>query len=205
MVVSEDHGSEFIAIADYLNSAYEQMGTERGIAVFLVRLTVERVGEAYVPRFTVVSRPNSWLVAVHGDDELSERTVSAFLAASSDSVRGALKQILEQWTTRPGASIRINTKSTSLSLDYPYVAGQPPRSVYVIYGNGLMTVNRGYFIEFGSLPEQQVRLLDESLRAHFPTLNDKPYYPSVAAPDPIQTARFADWLINAMRAADPLP
>ena len=33
VVIAEDHGSEFIAIADYLNSAYEQLGTEKGIAV----------------------------------------------------------------------------------------------------------------------------------------------------------------------------
>jgi len=63
-----------------------------------------------------------------------------------------------------------------------------------------MTVNRGYYIEFGSLSEEQTSRLDEALRRHFPGLGDKPYYPSVSAPDPTQTAMFADWLITLVGA-----
>jgi hypothetical protein len=199
VVISEDHGAEFIAIADYLNSAYEQMGQDRGIAIFLVRLTVEQIGEAFVPRFTVVSRPNSWLVAVHGDEEAVDRTVSTFLEACADPARETFRRILDSWATRPGASMRINARSASISLDYPYVAGQPERSVFVVYSNGVMTVNRGYFVEFGSLSEDRVVQLDAALHRHISALNDKPYYPSVAAPDPKQTSLFADWLIDFMR------
>jgi hypothetical protein len=68
----------------------------------------------------------------------------------------------------------------------------------MLYGTGVMTVNRGYFVELGSLSEEQVGQLDEALRRHFPALNDKPYYPSVPAPDPTETALFAEWLIGIM-------
>jgi hypothetical protein len=198
VVISEDHGAEFVAIADYLNSAYEQMGQDRGIAVFLVRLTVERIGKSFVPRFSVVSRPNTWLEAVHGDEEIGARTVSAFLESCTESVRDSFKTILEEWAARPAASMRINPKSASVSLDLPYVPGQTSRSVYVLYGSGVMTVNRGYFIEFGSLSEERVRQLDEALQRHFPALKERPYYPSVPRPDPTQTAEFANWLIALM-------
>jgi hypothetical protein len=201
VVVSEDHGAEFVASADYLNSAYEQLGQDRGIAVFLVRVTVEQIGTAFVPRFTVVSRPNTWLVAVHGEGDVGAGSVTAFLDATIEAARGKFQAILEQWSARPGASMHTSPKSASVSLDYPYVPGQSPRSVFVLYGTGAMTVNRGYFVEFGGLSEERVRQLDEALKRHFPALNDKPYYPSVTAPDPRETAHFADWLIHFMAAA----
>lgn len=36
VVIAEDHAREFVAIADYLNTAYEELGPKKGIAVFLV-------------------------------------------------------------------------------------------------------------------------------------------------------------------------
>ncbi|SDM41465.1 hypothetical protein SAMN05660642_02453 [Geodermatophilus siccatus] len=203
VVIAEDHGSEFIAIADYLNSAYEQLGSEKGIAVFLVQVTAEQVGQAIVPRFTVVARPNTWLTAVHGQDDGGPRSVTALLAACDSSFRSAAQEILEQWESRPGASMRINAGSVSVSLDYPYIPGEGPRSVYVLYGTGVMTVNRGYFKDFGSLGEDRVAELDRALETHFPALNDRPYYPSVVAPEPGPTAAFADWLIEWIPGGSP--
>src|SRR5688572_30817796 len=43
VVISEEHRAEFVAIADYLNTAYERLGADDGIALFLVTLAVERV------------------------------------------------------------------------------------------------------------------------------------------------------------------
>jgi len=48
-----------------------------------------------------------------------------------------------------------------------------------------------------------VKQLDEALRGHCPALNNKLYYPSVAKPDPKQTALFADWLAEFMRMPQP--
>ncbi len=200
VVIAEDHGQEFVAIADYLNSAYEQLGADKGIAVFLVQLTAERVADAIVPRFQVVARPNTWLAAVHDQEDGGPRSVPAFLAACDTGFRASAEKILKDWDARPGASMRINAGSVSVSLDYPYIPGEAPRSVYVLYKTGQMTVNRGYFIEFGSLSEDRVAEMDATLKGLFPTLNDKPYYPSVTSPQPQQTAAFADWLIGELAA-----
>ncbi len=198
VVIAEDHGQEFVAIADYLNSAYEQLGAEKGIAVFLVQLTAERVGTAIVPRFQVVARPNTWLTAVHDQEDGGPRSVPAFLAVCDNDFRASAQAILAAWEARPGASMRINAGSVSISLDYPYVPGEATRSVYVLYTSGQMTVNRGYFVEFGSLTEDRVSEMDTVLKNLFPTLNDKPYYPSLTTPQPQATAAFADWLIGEL-------
>lgn len=73
--------------------------------------------------------------------------------------------------------------------------------MYVLYNNDLITVNRGYFIESGAVPEAAVPDMNAKLRTVFPRLNDKPYYPSTTAPSAEGVAAFADWLINTARAA----
>lgn len=200
VVIAEDHGEEFLAIAAYLNEAYEQLGHEVGIAVFLVRLTVEKVVDVFVPRFSIAARPNTWLTAVHAEQDQAPVTLTGFLESVAPSVRDTLRGIIEAWVRRPGASMRLNPKSGSASLDYPYLPGQGQRSIFVLYGTGIMTVNRGYFIELGGLTEDQVREFDGALRTHFPDLSAKPYYPATATLDPVRTAAFEDWLIEWMAA-----
>jgi hypothetical protein len=58
-------------------------------------------------------------------------------------------------------------------------------------------VNRGYFVESGAVPEATVPEMDTQLRAAFPDLTDKPFYPSTSVPTPEAVATFADWLISA--------
>ena len=67
--------------------------------------------------------------------------------------------------------------------------------MYVLYTGGTMTVNRGYFVESGSVTESTVPEMDAQMHAAFPDLTDKPYYPSTAAAAPASVALFADWLI----------
>lgn len=206
VVIAEDHGPEFVAIADYLNRAFEQLGDEEGIAVFLVQLTVEEVGESFVPRFAIVARPNVWLTAVHAEEESGPPTIAGFLESCAPSARESARKIVDEWGARPDASMRINPKSASVSLDYPYGGGQGARSVYVLYGTGVMTVNRGYLIEFGPLDDDGQRDLDSAIHRHFPGISDKPYYPAVADPDPEEVTAFADWLAaRCVTEARPVP
>lgn len=78
VVIAEGHGEEFVAVADYLNSCAESAGAG-GISIFLVALRLETLGEYFVPRFEVVSRPNEWRAAINRDlggqalDEAAER------------------------------------------------------------------------------------------------------------------------------------
>lgn len=81
IVIAEDHRPEFVAVADYLNRCQESLGAEHGIAVFLVALSAERVDDAYITRFTVLSRPNSWREAVAAAESGRFATAEDFLAA----------------------------------------------------------------------------------------------------------------------------
>jgi hypothetical protein len=194
VVISEDHRPEFVAIADYLNTAYERLGADDGIAVFLVTLAVERVGDSFVPRFEVVSRPNAWLAEVQSVVPAEPVSIETFLASCQDSFRDRARRIISEWTARAGASMRINPASKSVALDYPYSPTSNHRTVYVLYNNDLITVNRGYFIESGTVSQTAIPDMDAQLRAAFPHLNDKPYYPTTTAPSADGVAAFADWL-----------
>lgn len=196
VVIAEDFGQEFVAIATYLNRAYEQLGEQEGIAVFLVRLSVEQVGESFVPRFSATTRPNAWLTAVHSEEDSGLPTIAGFLQAREVSHKEWARKILEAWDARPNASMRINQKSASVSLDYPYGADQRPRSIFVLYGNGQLQVNRGYLIENGPSGGWEPEELDSEIRSRFPNLNDKPYYATVRDPDPVDVAGFADWVVT---------
>ena len=75
VVVAEDHGDEFVAVADYLNTAHESISDEQGIAVFLVSLKVDQVGQYLVPRLEMEARPNLWLAEIRKtatDPELTQ-------------------------------------------------------------------------------------------------------------------------------------
>jgi hypothetical protein len=61
-------------------------GADDGIAISLVTLAVERVGDSYVPRFEVVSGPNAWLAEVQGVAPAEPVGIEAFLS----SVRGEM-------------------------------------------------------------------------------------------------------------------
>jgi hypothetical protein len=103
-----------------LNTAYERLGTEDGIAVFLVTLAAERVGDSFVPRFEVVSRPTAWLAEVQADSPATPVSIAAFLTSCPETAQERARQIVAQWSVRAGASIRVGVASKSLSLDYPY-------------------------------------------------------------------------------------
>lgn len=192
VVVAEDHAREFVAIVDYLNSAYEELGPKKGIAVFLVRFGVQKVGVHYVPRFEVVSRPNSWLTEIQQGADAAVTTVEAFLSQCDPAFRDNAARILSDWMLREGAKIRVNPGAQSVSLDYPYDPGGK-QSVYVVWTNGQVTINRGYFRETVAtediLPE-----LDRQLGQAFPGYKANTYYPSVLNPDPVGVTSFADWL-----------
>lgn len=195
VVIAEDHRREFVAVADYLNTAYEELGPNKGIAVFLVKLAVEKVGGHYVPRFEIVSRPNTWLAEIQVVGSVSTRTVTGFLESCPPESRDRLAEILDNWTRTPGASIRLNPNSASVSLDYPYSPRTGHRSLYVVYSNDTMTVNRGYLRE-SVIDDTLVAEMDRRLAASFPRISDKPYYPTVREPQPAALTEFAQWVFS---------
>jgi len=203
VVIAERHRPEFVAVADYLNSAYEQMA-EDGIAVFLVTLTVEGVGEYLVPRFTVVARPNEWRASVHASQEGRLTSVEEFLSASDPEVTDRNKQLIDDWLRRPDASVRTGQGTIALNIKHPFKPGHPINTIYLLYTNGQLVINRGYFIDSGAFPDPEaVETLDEHIRRSFPacTWRGKSYYPCDDSPDPSAVTTFADWLLEYFKDA----
>lgn len=197
VVIAEDHSREFVAIADYLNTAYEELGPKKGIAVFLVSFGVQKVGKHFVPRFDVVSRPNTWLTEVQQATGASGTTpsVEAFLAQCAPEFQPNATTIVRDWLARAGARYRLDPGSTSISLDYPYDPASGKQSIYAAYINGRVTINRGYFRE-SIVTEDLLPEMDRRLRELFPGYKANDFYPSVLNPDPASIATFADWLIS---------
>lgn len=83
IIVAEAHRPEFVAVANYLNSA-AMAYREKGIPVFLVsiELFADPSGGSYFPRFEIVARPDEWKAAVfqgtHSSGVESEREVGIF-------------------------------------------------------------------------------------------------------------------------------
>lgn len=200
VVVAEEHSSEFVAIADYLNKAFESLGIdEGGVAVYLVRLGVNKVGDAYVPSFDVVSRPNAWLVEVQASQSpggLPAGSKDAFVAQCAPGYQRSAAAILDDWERRDRGFLRFNPGSASVSLDYPYDPASPTKtSIFVLYRDGQMTVNRGYFLE-SVVPEEQADEMDAQIAKRFPGFKSLPFYPTAYSPEPAGVAAFADWLIE---------
>lgn len=200
VVVAEEHSSEFVAIADYLNKAFESLGfDDGGVAVYLVRLGVSKVGDAYVPSFDVVSRPNAWLVEVQAAQSrggLLAGSKEAFVGQCSADYQNSARAILDEWERRDRGFLRFNPGSASVSLDYPYDPASPTKtSIFVLYKDGQIRVNRGYFLE-SVVPEERADEMDARIAEAFPGFKSLPFYPTAYSPEPAGVAAFADWLIE---------
>jgi hypothetical protein len=196
VVIAEEHRPEFVAVADYLNRCQEALGDEHGIAVFLVALSVERVGEVYVPRFAVLSQPNAWRAAVAASGTGRLTGVEEFITACDEDVRQLAERIVTDWREIAGSSMRYGKASVSLDLRNPFKTGGGATSVFVLYTNGQMALNRGYLLEGGMTPEADVDQLDEQIRQLFPSgrWGVKGYYVTTPSlPDPAAVTAFGRW------------
>lgn len=197
VVIAEEHRAEFVAVADYLNRCQEAVGDEHGIAVFLVSLSVEQIGEVYVPRFTVRSQPNAWRAAVAASESGRLAGAEDFIAASEESIRLAAGQILHDWQQLNGSSMRFGKASVSLNLRNPFKAGGGSTSVFLLYTNGQLVLNRGYLIDGGVAPESVLTVLDGQIRTLYPSARwgEKGYYITIPPPpDPDSVRNIANLL-----------
>lgn len=193
VVVAEHHRPEFVAVADYLNQASEALGHEDGIAVFLVGLSVDGIGESFVPRFEVLSRPNEWIAAARRTEQGFLGSVEAFLEACDDGVVDPWQQALNDWQQRPGASVGTQAKkSVALYLQDPS-AGDGRRAVLALYVTGEVTIYRGYLVDSGLFDAESAEL-DEVIHGLFPAARwgEKRYYLTDYRSTPETLARFAD-------------
>lgn len=194
VVIAEEHRPEFVAVADYLNRCQEAAGDEHGIAVFLVSLSVEQIRDVYVPRFTVLSQPNAWRAAVAASESGRLAGAEDFIAACDESIRAAVGQILQDWQELEGSSMRFGKASVSLNLRNPFKASGGSTSVFVLYTNGQLTLNRGYLIDGGMAPEPVLAVLDDQIRMLYPSARwgEKGYYITIQPPpEPTPVRDFA--------------
>jgi hypothetical protein len=184
VVVAEEHRPEFVAVADYLNRCQEAVGDEHGIAIFLVGLSVEQIGEVFVPRFTVLSQPNAWRAAVAASESGRLAGVEDFIVACDEGIRPSAEQILKDWQELTGSSMRFGKTSVSLNLRNPFKAGGGSTSVLLLYTAGQLTLNRGYLIDGGMAPEAVLAPFDEQIRTLFPSgrWGEKGYYVTIPPP-----------------------
>jgi hypothetical protein len=193
VVIAEDHGSEFVAIADYFNRAAEGLGDD-GIAVFLVRLSVERAEHLLIPRFEVLSRPNAWRSQVAETRWLS--SVDEFLDRLQQPMRSQVEEIVSVWAGREGCELGHRAKN-AIALYMPNPATKTGRTaMFVIFGDGTLSISVGYIRDSGLLDEGELVELESLVTRLFPDhgTGAKRYYFNSRTLDPDSITVLADWL-----------
>lgn len=191
VVIAEEHQPEFVAIGDYLNTAYEQMDEDHGIGVFLVALTVERVADAFIPRFAVVTAPNEWRTKVSASQRETVPSVEAFLANAEPESRAGYAQLVAYWKTKSGASIRRNGKTIGLffQLEGPE---RKMRSLFTLEPNGIVWANRSFCRQITGLDDEELDALIESKTPGFAIAGATGDWWKTHRPDPSALRDFAE-------------
>lgn len=140
VMIAEAHNPEFRAIADYLNRAYEEMDDGEGIAIFLVRMSAEQIGDSFVPRFDVVNAPNEWKAAVRTSKRATIESVDAFLESTVDGCVEPYRELIAAWRELPHASVRRNGTTVTLCLN-PDGPPKRPRTFYTLEPTGNVWVS----------------------------------------------------------------
>jgi hypothetical protein len=89
--------------------------------------------------------------------------------------------------------MRFGKASVSLNLRNPFKASGGSTSVFVLYTNGQLTLNRGYLIDGGMAPEPVLAVLDDQIRMLYPSARgEKGYYITIQPPpEPTPVRDFA--------------
>ncbi len=132
----------------------------------------------------MLSQPNAWRAAVAASESGRLAGPEDFIAACEESIRAAAGQILEDWRALDGSSMRFGKTSVSLNLRNPFKPGGGSTSIFLLYTNGELVLNRGYLIDGGMTPEQVLAVLDEHIRTLSPLARwgEKGYYVTIQPP-----------------------
>jgi len=165
VVIAEGHRQEFRAVADYLNRAHEHMEAGDGIAVLLVELTVEQIGDTYIPRFTTCSEPNEWRARSLGVADAPTTTVEKFLAATVAEAVDAHRDLIDAWAASPRCSVVPQTKTISLRLARVGQSARP-RALFTLEPDGRVYINAGLLHELHSYADEDE--LSQVIRGRVP-------------------------------------
>jgi hypothetical protein len=207
LLIAEDHGAEFRAVAQHLNGLYDRL-PDASFAVYLVRVKVLQVDQFFVPQFELVVGPNAFVSEVAAENPKPALLASAeeFLDRCEASKKEDFTAIVNDWTS---ASMMVNHNAQSavaLYVSNPF-ARTGKTAAFVLDLGGNLTLNRGYLIDagLGRSPED-IAAFDREAARLFPRMSSGPknYYVRVEPTSPEAVATFAEW-INDRLAEKQLP
>jgi hypothetical protein len=201
VIVAEQHAPEFVAVADYLNRCAET--TEDAFPVFLVTIMVERLAGIdlpyRMPRFEVVTRPNSWRKEV-AQGLPPPVTIPEFLETADPTARPTLEAIFDAWERLPNTSIRPRTRSIGLCMAFEHSAGKPIL-VMSIEPSGLLYVFRKAILGAAPFAERDAEpAFEAAIQRCLPGVKMHEFYLSVKSPTADGVKNFGTWLLDPLAA-----
>jgi hypothetical protein len=199
LLIAEDHGPEFCAVAQHLNGMYDR-SPDGAFAVYLVRVKVLQVDQFFVPQFEVVVGPNAFVseVAAENPKPALLSSVEEFLDRCEPARKEDFAKIIDDWQ-RASMAVDHNAHSAvALYVSNPLLrSGKTAAFVLDLAGN--LTLNRGYLLDggLGGSPEN-VEAFDDEAKRLFPQMSSGPknYYVRVEPTSPEAVSSLAEW-INA--------
>lgn len=207
LLIAEDHGAEFCAVAQHLNGLYDR-SPDGSFAVYLVRIKVLQVAQFFVPQFEVVVGPNAFVSEVAAENPKPGRlaSVEEFLDRCEPSKKEDFAAIINQWTDA-WMTVNHNAQSAvALYVSNPF-ARTGRTAAFVLDLGGNLTLNRGYLLDAGlGRSAEGIAAFDEEAARLFSKMSSGPkkYYVRVEPTSPESVASFARW-INDRLAEKPLP
>ena len=204
VVIAEDHGDEFISVADYLNSV-ALAGDEAGITVWLVR-AVRRIGDSiWSPEFVVLAGPNEWEAAMRRGVRPVLGSLGDFYGkCESPEWADFARSTIEEWLQRPGASESHRSQGT---VGLYHVSPRQPHkgtTVLALDLKGEFTICRGriWYSTGAYDPEVEPAALDAAIREFCPGAfwRQKGHFIAVDHRSD-DVAGFTEWLADALNTA----
>jgi hypothetical protein len=144
VLIAEEHGDEFRAVAQYLNDLAEH-DSDKGIAVWLVEAKAVRIeGSPWAPLFNAVVEPNTFTAVVEQKKQReAPASAEAFWSQFHDPLtRAAAEQVLSRWLNA-GYRRRFGPNYVVLEAAGPSVSGV--RTVVAVYPDGRVMVPFGAY------------------------------------------------------------
>ena len=122
VVIAEDHRSEFVAVADYLNECAAARG-DQGIRVFLVQVAVTQIGESPpAVEFRALAEPNDWEAAARVAQPGRLANAAEFFRLVPPETSDVARAIFADWEARPETWSELASESIVLYARNPRTA-----------------------------------------------------------------------------------
>ena len=186
VVIAENHRSEFIAVADYLNDLVDRAGAENAFPIFLLNISAKQVGGIHFPAFDILARPNNWHLEVEQAAKRQESSREETLAQFPQEMRQALGKTVEVWESTATRSVRWGKQSFTLCAR---PSGQRP--AFQKLSSGRVNVKPAALAEISPLDEAELVHLMETIFGSALEARSDGWF-SLGAPSPDQVLAFPE-------------